>query len=180
MQGFVDSLESDHEARYELKVIKYLMTRYKVTPAVKGQVYDLAEATFGERRPTMAILEQVLELPLTLRTCSVPKPTEKLDLAKALNGKAVSGYLGNQYREVRSSFPDLVEMNYVIGMCFNYPYLKSPNSASSLVLHDGVPTMEEISTNPGIILCQGDLEMELWVIEPLRQLLDRLEAGTSQ
>lgn len=167
--------QEDNEGRYENTILKYLLNRYNVARRIKNQLYDNAEAIVGSRQPTISMLEQLVPLPIMLRARIIVYPTGHLTVPTALNGKALAGYIGKTYRDVRDSFPDLVEMNYVIGMCFGYPYLHTPGSAASLVIHDATPTLDEISEARGIILIPGDTERSIWAIEPLGQLLDRLD-----
>lgn len=165
----------DHEGRYEAKILQYLLSRYAVSKEVKNQLYSLAERRTGQRRPTLEQLAQLVDLPLVLRSRLIYQPTNLLTIASALNGKAFSGPLGQSYQDVLDSVADLAEMNHVIGMCFGYPYLKLPGSAASLVLHNGMLSTDEIAESPGVICCCGDDPQEVWVIEPLGRLLDRLD-----
>jgi hypothetical protein len=161
------------EIRYERGIVRYVFSRYNVPANVRRKAYDQAERTLGERRPTMEIVEQHVRLPLFLRPRVLFHPTDHVTIPSVLNSKAMSGYLGKSYRDVRGSCN---EAEGVICMCFGYPYLKMPGSAASLAIHDSPPPLEEIAESRGMILCPGDDEMELWVVEPLGQLLDRLDA----
>ncbi len=87
----------------------------------------------------------------------------------------MSGGFGKAYRNVRDSYPDC---NSVIAMCFEFPYLKIPQSAASLVLHNGgVPSVDDMERcrAPGVITVLGDCNGEVLVLEPLKHLLDRLD-----
>lgn len=178
LDGLRDHLEEDRGSRYEARIVKYILGRYGATRTQQNQIKDLATQQFGVPFPTMAIVERIITLPVILRPQVLYHMDRSVTLSRLMNGKALKGQLGQQYRDLLNTYCEEFIDDICIAMCFNMQGLDVPGSANSLVIHNSGLTPEDVvRTNGGVICCAGD-NGQIWTVEPLKFLLDRYDERT--